>query len=227
MTPEERDQSVRDQKVDDLRDGMNEVIRATAGLDKTTWIDVDKNVTKEVYDLKPGQIVVIGDLNSDEKGSGARMNADKTAVELIPVRTWRKLFGHQVSRMAGGCQGHLYTLLDIVEALADFQEGKRGGSWLLRAAPSIWFDDAIDVFVYGAKKYKQWNWLKGQAWSVPTASAIRHARAVFNGEIIDQESGLVHTGHFMCNIIMLATFYDTYPEGNDFPDPKFFEETKK
>jgi hypothetical protein len=195
-------------------DVLNEVIK-----------DIGRGLYTAPWDTRPGGVVMIGDLSSDEKGSGARMNADKLAVEQIPVRCWHKLFHAQMS-VLNEDKVYLGQLLDLVEALAAFQEGKADGLQLLHSVPAYWFEDAIAVFVYGAKKYKRWNWLKGQAWSVPMASAIRHARAVFAGEIVDRESGLAHTGHFTCNLIMLATFYDTYKEGNDFPDPKFFEAGK-
>jgi len=215
-------------EVDDLNDGLNEVIKSTCGLDKKPWVPLTKDTGW--YDdpdcgmkLPADRItLVVGDLESDEKGSGARMNADKLAVEQIPVRCWRSLFAAQVYKMPDPNAVYLSLLLDITDKLADFQEGKITGKQLLRYVPMSWVHDAIDVFNYGEYKYKKYNWLKGQPWSVPLASAVRHAKAVFGGEIVDQESGLAHTGHFTCNLIMLATFFYTYPEGNDFPDPKFF-----
>jgi len=161
----------------------------------------------------------VGDLDSNEKGSGARMNADKLAVEQIPAKIWAAVF-----RGSRGVRG--MSLITCVEDLALFQEGELPGGQLLNNVPMPWIESAVDVFVYGMGKYKKYNWLKGMPWSVPLASAIRHAKAIFEGERLDPESGLPHTGHFTCNLIMLATFYDTYKEGNDFPDPKFFEDTK-
>jgi len=71
--------------------------------------------------------------------------------------------------------------------------------------------------VYGRRKYAGWNWAKGMAWSIPLECAVRHILALLVGEEIDPESGLSHRGHAQCNIIMLITFLETYPEGDDRP----------
>lgn len=170
-----------------------------------------------------GREYAVGDVDSDDKGSGARMSAGKLPVELIPVRTWARIFLNQ--RPISGDDGSGLALIACVEDLAKFQEGREDGDYLLHAVPAPWFDDAALVFAYGATHgYKPWNWLKGMPWSVPLACAIRHAKALLiDKEPIDPESGLHHVGHFVCNLIMLSVFYDTYPEGNDFPGSKFFK----
>jgi len=66
--------------------------------------------------------------------------------------------------------------------------------------------------------------MKGMSWSVVVGCALRHAKKIFEGELLDDESGLPHRGHFACNLIMLGTFYTTYPEGNDFPNEEYFHE---
>ena len=205
-----------------------ESIQATAGLDKKQWAPLDKRVDINL-DPGPGKVIFVGDLDSNEKGSGARANADKLAVEQLPVRVWYKIFASRAAK-AGRNPG-MWALLEVIEDLAEFQEGIAGGAQLLSHVPPRWIDDAIDVFVfYGNGKYKQpvptvpGNWLKGMPWSVPTASAIRHARAMFDGEQNDQESGFSHAGHLVCNLIMLATFERSYKAGNDYRDPKFFME---
>ena len=63
-----------------------------------------------------------------------------------------------------------------------------------------------------------WNWAKGQAWSVPLASALRHiVFGILAGETHDPESGETHRGHVACNIVMLLTYLTSYPEGDDRP----------
>ena len=47
---------------------------------------------------KPWGKIVVGDLDSDEKGSGARANEDKLRVELIPVRAWSDHFRSRVDK---------------------------------------------------------------------------------------------------------------------------------
>lgn len=171
-----------------------------------------------------GREYAVGDVVSDDKGSGARMSAGKLPVELIPVRTWARIFMRHASSIYGDERSGL-SLITCVEDLAAFQEGRADGDYLLSSVPPQWFDDAALVFEYGATHgYTPWNWLKGMLWSVPLACAIRHAKALLiDKEPMDAESGLHHIGHFVANLIMLSVFYDTYPEGNDFPASKFFE----
>jgi hypothetical protein len=107
----------------------------------------------------------IGDVNSDERGSGARFNSGKPRLDLVPI---------------------------------------------------IGLESAAQVFEYGAQKYASWNWAKGMPWSAVVGCLMRHLSAIQRGEDLDPESGLPHVGHLMCNALMLATFRETYPEGNDF-----------
>jgi len=173
-------------------------------------------------DCKPDQIVAVGDLDSDDVGTGARMNADKLAVDMIPVRHWVTVLQQAVTNR-GDHTWEDMAIIACLKALARFQEGRINGEELLQAVPHPWFNQAVEVFVYGAKEYKPWNWLKGMPWSVPLACAVRHAKAhVLMGEYGDKESGWPHYGHLVCNLVMLATYYDTYKAGNDFPDPRFF-----
>lgn len=75
--------------------------------------------------------------------------------------------------------------------------------------------DCARVFDYGRAKYAEWNWAKGQPWSVPFACLMRHMAAWQAGEDVDPESGLPHLGHAMANLVMLSTFARTYREGDD------------
>jgi hypothetical protein len=197
-----------------VEDGLHEAIKEIGTVDLTGQ----------------DRTVVVGDLDSDERGSGARMNADKPKVDMIPVRCWLELFKRRANTLIdvhGFTPEETGRTLTAIQALGEFQEQRASGAELLASMPASWYDMAVEVFEYGAKKYKLWNWLKGQQWSVPMACAIRHMQAIFiKGELRDPESGLTHIGHFMCNIIMLATFYDTFPEGNDLPREEYFRHGK-
>jgi len=108
----------------------------------------------------------IGDVNSTEKGSGARYNAGKPDLSLIPLCT---------------------------------------------------LEDEAKVWMYGKQKYAAWNWAKGMDWSVPLACALRHLSKWQAGEENDEESGLPHLAHAMCNLRMLTLYSKTYQEGDDRP----------
>ena len=108
----------------------------------------------------------VGDVNSKEKGSGARFNSGKAKMSLIPFCT---------------------------------------------------LEDEAKVWEYGAKKYADWNWAKGMAWSIPFECAMRHMAAWQRGEENDPESGLPHLAHAMCNLRMLTLYSKTFQEGDDRP----------
>lgn len=115
----------------------------------------------------------IGDVKSEVRGSGARFNDGKPALDLVPL---------------------------------------------------VSMEDCARVFDYGRKKYAEWNWAKGMDWSIPYACMLRHLSKWHQGEDIDEESGLPHLAHAMCNMVMLSTYAKTYPEGDNRPT-KWFAQT--
>ena len=173
----------------------------------------------------------VGDVNSNEPGSGARYNDGKPDLSMIPLWIPAYLFGNNGPSWTGEWRGnesedYKCSPNTALVALAEYQMmGNlaalyRVARWLYGPLTEDKWEaicDAADVFSYGAKKYAAWNWTKGMPWSVPVACAARHICAIIQGEEMDPESGLPHAGHVMCNIIMLLHYYDTYPEGNDLP----------
>ena len=111
----------------------------------------------------------VGDIHSNDKGTGARFNDGKPDYSLLPLCT---------------------------------------------------LEDEIRVWMYGAQKYKAFNWAKGMPWSVPFSCMMRHIAAWQRGEQLDAESGLPHLAHAMCNLRMLTLYASTYPEGDDRPDER-------
>jgi hypothetical protein len=56
---------------------------------------------------------------------------------------------------------------------------------------------------YGKKKYSRDNWKnKCDDPKQHIQSAFRHLISIANGEEFDQESGVRHSGHVMCNMMM-------------------------
>lgn len=163
----------------------------------------------------------IGDIRSNEAGSGARYNNGKVALDLIPAKLMASYFSHiddavQVPRwrttltLLGEFQMRLnpreLDYATLVQAL-----------WSLGPAREVW-SECAQVFDYGRKKYAAWNWAKGMPWTVPIGCALRHiVLGPLVGEEIDPESGKPHRGHVACNIVMLLYYIDYYPEGDDRP----------
>lgn len=152
-------------------------------------------------------IAHVGDINSNERGSGARYNAGKPAVELIPLRIIGEYYVDRDNKLGWGL---IY--------LGQFQEGAGSAPLfdLVEMLGAPWRECANGLD-YGRKKYNAWNWTNGMKWSVPLACAARHLLWMIEGEEIDQESGIPHAGLVLCNVTMLLTFMRTYPEGDDRP----------
>jgi hypothetical protein len=81
--------------------------------------------------------------------------------------------------------------------------------------PAIAQREYAKVWTQGIEKYPERNWEKGFPFSEVIASAMRHLEAMRLGEMIDEESGLLHSAHLMANAAMLTEFYFTHPELND------------
>lgn len=163
----------------------------------------------------------VGDVKSDARGSGARYNDGKAPLHLIPLE-----------RIADSlCDIQLWSVgSETACALSELGKFQTTHSALAldRAIENLrcYWRDCASVFDYGRKKYAEWNWAKGMAWSIPLACAARHALAILEGETDDPESGLPHVGHLLCNLVMLRTFVTTYPEGNDLPPKHLFDDRR-
>lgn len=177
-------------------------------------------------------VAPVGDLLSKEPGSAARFNAGKVPYDLLDVDVLAECSRFQ--EKIHGPNKHIPHFSTILKCLARWQHGGTPDD-LFAAAETLaldvkvainvsnlaWggisWDDCARVFEYGSKKYCAYNWVKGQKWSVPFASALRHLTKMAGGEPVDEESELAHFGHFLANIMMLAYFYKGYTDGDDRP----------
>lgn len=158
----------------------------------------------------------VGDINSTAKGSGARFNAGKPPMELIPLQ----LIAESLNRFDPKWSEAQRTAIWSLAALGAWQEEgdtKHLYTVLRNLGLSEGWRECAQVFDYGKRKYAEWNWAKGMAWSIVMACAARHLMQIIDGEQDDSESGLPHRGHVFCNIVMLLTFIRTFPEGDDRP----------
>ena len=158
----------------------------------------------------------VGDVNSNVKGSGARYNSGKPDLSQFDLRLLCNI----------GRPDGPHWVRDVLHYAGAFQMAKLEERdrplqteilrYALGSIPDA-FRSAARVFSYGEKKYARYNWMKGQAWSIPIACIGRHALAILEGEELDAESGEPHAGHIACNIIMLLHYVDHYEEGDDRP----------
>ena len=106
--------------------------------------------------------------------------------------------------------GQRESLISAMACMYNYAQMQEVGLFVL--------DDVIEVWKVGAEKYAQWNWAAGMPWSKPIACIARHYLYIAeHGNPIDDESGLPHWAHIICNMQMLMLYMETYPEGNDLP----------
>jgi len=89
------------------------------------------------------------------------------------------------------------TRLDLIPAFANEQFGK--------------------VLTKGSEKYSERNWEKGMSWDKVISSMKRHVAKIERGEDYDEETGLLHSAHVMCNAAFLTEYYKIYPQGDNRP----------
>lgn len=162
--------------------------------------------------------MTVGNIDSTEKGSGARYNDGKPDYSLLILRDFaRHLYSCGLSNDS--------NVQEIIHQLGMFQQTAEIEylDTVLKLAGMDAIEESCYVFTYGAKKYKQFNWIRGMAWSVPLACAVRHSLAILNGEEYDSESGQRHLSHVVCNVFMLIHYSKYYKEGNDLPPSEYFK----
>jgi hypothetical protein len=93
-------------------------------------------------------------------------------------------------------------------------DGEKPRMELIPAIPQI---EYAKVLTFGAKKYGDDNWRKGNGllWSRIIGAMERHLYAIKNCEDYDPETGLLHSGHIICNAAFLTEYYQTFPQNDD------------
>ena len=74
------------------------------------------------------------------------------------------------------------------------------------------------VMTYGAKTYGDHNWRKGLKYSQLYAAAQRHLNAFWQGDDIDEDSGLPHLAHAAANMLMLLEYDHRHYDELGFDD---------
>jgi hypothetical protein len=71
------------------------------------------------------------------------------------------------------------------------------------------------ALTYGAKKYGQYNYLGGIAYTRIISALFRHTFAFLRREELDSESGLPHTANMGACVVMLIEMTVIRPECDD------------
>lgn len=73
-------------------------------------------------------------------------------------------------------------------------------------------EDVVRVLMLGAKKYTPDNWKKCDNVTRYKDALMRHVISYVSGDITDEESGLSHLAHAVCNCLFLMYFNNTKEE---------------
>jgi len=169
----------------------------------------------------------IGDLTSDEKGTGARFNTGKVPFELI---AWKPF---AMSLHAGSNEARRNVraaLMSLGEFQCDDRDDAALKDILIYSAaaagitiPQLYAETAW-VLDYGKRKYDEWNWAKGMPWDSVIGCLARHLLGTPEHEGMwddptgfDRDSGRMHVGHVGCNVMFLQQFMLTWREGDNRP----------
>lgn len=75
--------------------------------------------------------------------------------------------------------------------------------------------ETAKVLTHGAKKYDDFNWRKGLKYRRLLAATLRHLFAFQQGEDLDEETGLSHLAHALCEIMFLLWMTKFRPDQDD------------
>ena len=174
-------------------------------------------LSQKPFVIKVGHLGA-GDLESKEKGSGARFNAGKIPYEYLPLTTLLRFLEREKIHCIFEASPRI-----LLEILAQWQRRDVDIDNVLCAAIAGYglesFADAAHVFKHVTERpinpYPTWNFAKGMKWSIPFGCAVRHTLREIAGHTHDEETGLPERGHTLCNLIMLLHYQTHYPEGDD------------
>lgn len=90
------------------------------------------------------------------------------------------------------------------------EKGKKydEGKVRMELVPMSVVENIANVLTYGAKKYSDNSWQNlPNFWNRYKGALLRHLAAIDKGELIDQESGIPHIDHVLCNAAFLSWGY--------------------
>lgn len=101
------------------------------------------------------------------------------------------------------------------------EQGKKFDSQKTRheLLPPFAIEQMAKVLTLGANKYGDRNWEAGINWSRIIGAIKRHTAAIERGEDFDQETGLLHSAHLLCESGFLTEFYQIGKRFDDRQKP--------
>jgi hypothetical protein len=94
----------------------------------------------------------------------------------------------------------------MTETAMRYNEGKPQLSYVMSARYAL--EGAAKVLEMGGLKYERDNWKKSFPKEALIDSMSRHITKFMDGEELDEESGLPHVDHILCNAIFLSYHFN-------------------
>ena len=118
---------------------------------------------------------------------------------------------HKIDYGLGDCPMCIKCDAEELKGGTRNNEGKAQLSMVLEAKYAL--NGCAAVLEMGAKKYSRGNWRKGLNHNEVVDSLLRHLTEYMSGGGFDEESGLLHVDHILCNALFLAELTRTHPNG--------------
>lgn len=133
--------------------------------------------------------------------------ANKKAKEANAHARLVEIEGYQPKSLGSGSAQDEWTRIKT----SDFVKADSGKlQWSL--LPFEELKDVVRVLMLGAKKYTPDNWKKCDDVTRYKDALMRHVISYVSGDITDEESGLSHLAHAVCNCLFLMYFNNTKEE---------------
>lgn len=127
-----------------------------------------------------------------------RMKADKRFLDTLE--------GHMDNQATPEMQAILVKKQELEKTILLEGSKKDDGKsrWELVAYDAV--EGVVKVLTFGAKKYAARNWEKGIMYGRVFGAIMRHLWKWWMGENNDEETGLSHLDHAMCEIMFLSAY---------------------
>lgn len=97
------------------------------------------------------------------------------------------------------------------------EKGVKPARFDLIPARPLW--QVAEVYGKGADKYADRNWERGYEWSKSYGAMQRHVNLFWQGQDLDEESGLPHLAHAVFHCLAMLEWAATHTEFDDRPKP--------
>jgi hypothetical protein len=172
---------------------------------------LDINIGERVVHEKNGEGVVVGKdmarvfylVKFDQFDIPWYITPDRVSVINTPTEF--------IDGNYSGCKPEDVSLQVSETGSMRFNKGKPQSSEI---SPKFLLDMAA-VLEKSREKYPRGNWAKGNNYSVPYDSMMRHLLAWQSGESKDIETGLSHLAHAALNLMMLHYYEENFPDMDD------------